>query len=122
MRELKFRGIDKNGNFVFGGFARKAVTANGAIADFAIIPDGCYAVEVGSETVGQFSESKDSQGVCICENDILRCENDIKWIVSFKYSCFIAHTPDNIVESVFLYDHNFKVIGNIHQHKHLLEE
>jgi len=64
----------------------------------------------------------DKNGVPIYEGDVLLDENNYYWPVSFLDGKFIAHVPDTIYDFVNLDDYQFNVVGNIHQHAHLLEQ
>ena len=70
----------------------------------------------------QFTGMHDKNGVPIYEGDVLIEENNCYWLVSFLYGRFIAHVPDTIYNFVDLDDYLFCVVGNIHQHAHLLEQ
>ena len=72
-------------------------------------------------SIMQFTGMHDKYGVPIYEGDVLIEENNRYWLVSFLDGRFIAHVPDTIYNFVDLDDYLFCVVGNIHQHAHLLE-
>ena len=80
-----------------------------------------YFIEGQPVELMQYTGLTDTNGVKVFEGDIVRCENRHVWQVSFDRGCFVAHTPGDDSEFVFLDDYDFEVIGNIHQHPHLME-
>ena len=70
----------------------------------------------------QFTGMRDNDDKDIYEKDILGDRNGCVWLVSFLEGKFIAHSPNNVYDFVNLDDYLFCVVGNIHQHAHLLEQ
>lgn len=53
----------------------------------------------------------------------MECSYGSRWLVILdERGCFVASNPKNKLDFVFLDDLVFNVIGNIHQHAHLLEQ
>lgn len=142
MRDIKYKGkrVD-NGKWVYG-FCAKSIPEE---SETYIMPEflyNCYEIEekgtwtlrfdkyyqVIPETVGQFTGLKDKNGVEIYESDILLWSNgykhcDKKEVVKFINGCFLSvGFGENKIASysdggtTF----SFRVIGNIHDDKHLL--
>ena|SRR5690606_37985929 len=137
MREIKFRGkakmsieeLNKLGlkhenGWVVGNLVMYGKTPY-IVGDFIEV-DAEYTVnefwvEVIPDTVGQFSGLKDMNGRDIYEGDIVECFVNGNSYVSFKGGVY-----------GLIYDYSFipfsdihgemKVIGNIYENKHLLEE
>ena len=118
MREIKFRvwNIDEY------------ISLNKAIHDDIVViqqpsSSNNSLIEINWEGVEleQFTGMHDKNGVPIYEGDVLLNENNYYWTVSFLAGRFIAHVPDTIYNFVDLDDYQFNVVGNIHQHAHLLE-
>lgn len=141
MREIKFRGICKNtGKFVYGGYSENTITAGGMVASNAIMPSGCYGVDVIPESVGEYTGLKDSNGVEIYEGDIVgQCSNGRFWVVewgSFGDTGFYGSNQINscrrlepgpyigdgaILEITENETLECIVIGNIHENPELLK-
>ncbi len=118
MREIKFRVWNIDGY----------ISLNKAIHDDIVViqqpsSSNDSLIEINWEGVEleQFTGMHDKNGVPIYEGDVLMEENNYYWLVSFLDGRFIAHVPDTIYNFVNLDDYLFCVVGNIHQHAHLLE-
>ena len=71
MREIKFRGKERTGEWITGGFVQKTGTPHimAHIVDRGV--DEWRAIAVLPDTVGQFTGLRDRNGVEIYEGDVL---------------------------------------------------
>lgn len=124
MREIKFRGLDANGSWVFGDVY---FGVDNLRAHIHPTMGSNVSIEVEVETIGQLTGLLDKEGVDIYEGDILKdhCgqtdyfKTDVL-TVCFLDGCFCVETkrratclhemvgPDK--QEIFL-----EIIGNIHQ-------
>lgn len=122
MRDIKFRGLAKNGSGWLYGMPTHDLKhifnseSNSSPDNYEVIP----------ETVGQFIESEDSCFYEIFEGDILSFMGANGVVFYEKLSCmFMVHFKKNhsiySFDSMYAYEGDkYKVIGNIHQNKELL--
>ena len=122
MREIKFRGKDKNNNWVYGDIGHlrdiQAVIMEYAEEDF-----GSYFSEhiVVPETISQFTGLYDKNGKEIYENDIVKNTLDIG-VVEYKtkHSAFVVKGWE--YGYALWKDKTIEIIGNIFDNPELLGE
>lgn len=127
MREILFRGKRSNGEWVEGNLIifpkskrTKIMVWNSADLDFD-------AIEVRSETVGQYTSATDESGERIFEGDILehvRLDEKEYFVVKWDAICgaWVAkRTDDNKTIFCSPLRRHLKIIGNIHDNPELLE-
>ena len=115
MRKIKFRGRDRDGKWYFGNLkVREDDPTWATVAAWIVDP----------ETVGEFTDLQDSEGVDVFEGDIIQNADHLKEI----YEVAMIDGAFRILEEGFkgedlywtLGHGNFKVIGNIHDNPELL--
>lgn len=134
MREILFRGKrTDNGKWVEGYFWR-------GVDHIYMIPShvrigyddktkymSAYAVEVGPETLCQYTGLTDKNGKRIWENDIVRIENSMDEgagnIEFYDGIWYVDGEPSNSLHDIIEYDDGeVEVIGNIFDNHELLKE
>jgi uncharacterized phage protein (TIGR01671 family) len=135
MSEIIFRGLKKDGKFVYGSlvttnnFIKKmpAQHTKHWIISSAFGNGGWFNVQrrahVRSETVGQFTGLKDKNGTYIYEGDIVMHENGIQTV---EYVPSIAAFSFGLSNCVVCQEwgvngDDMEVIGNIHQNPDLIK-
>lgn len=117
MREIKFRFFDRQKNYMAYAGPETGLT-DGDLLD--------YGMKAGYPVM-QFTGLRDKNGVKIYEGDAIH----LQWIhnytgsIEFRHGtfCMVSAEKEIIVRTLGeLYAHNISVIGNIHQHPHLLEQ
>jgi len=147
MREILFRGKDiDTGEWAYGAYLPatreicEMLNENGQ-HDYDTAGILEYLVSVDPETVGQFTGQYDRKNVKIFEGDIVRAsyyvidygnhvtpmhtkkyENVVCEII-YDYAKFSYRNPNSIYKGDLMFSHcECEVIGNITEHKNILEE
>lgn len=126
MREIKFRGINNDGNWCFGDLIRSNNDHNVWIH----APKINHTYKVTPATVGQFTGLKDANGQEIYEGDILRFappwrwEEDERRVGVVVYKCYGFRIEySGMSEALFNLAANggpYSVIGNVYDSPELL--
>lgn len=117
MREIKFRGLDSYGDWVYGFYLYDENRKRHFILNFS--PDGSLRETiVKEETVGQFIDIEDDKGKEIYENDIISDTEHGQEVRKFVVENIrtITRQFDNSGHSS-----KWEVIGNIHENLELLK-
>ena len=79
MREIKFRGRRRNGEWMYGALIPAELSWWGVPS----IADKNFRYEVDPETIGQYTGYKDVEGKEIYEGDILKSADKLPFVVKF---------------------------------------
>lgn len=126
MRTIKFRGKDVfTGAWRYGDLVHNQKVTTTDLTPRTMV--GGY--EVDPETVGQFTNLKDSKGNEVYEGDIVVCDNGIivnekyACVVVFKHGSFCLRSVDNTVTTSIIIHVDcgrllcWKVFGNVFDNK-----
>src|SRR5574343_587496 len=126
MREIKFRGLNKQGVWIYGWLLKDVF--NGCYC-YGIKEDHQQPEWVKYESIGQFTGLKDVNGIDIYDGDICRFHKPSflyknPACVIFFEGCFYFKTNDydgySYQNMVSFFD-EIEVIGNIHQNPELMK-
>ncbi len=140
MSNLKFRGLNKAGVWVYGDLIQ--TKPNKIDGDFtcwikersflglgAVSTPTAAFVEVETKTVGQFTGLKDKNGVEVCEGDIIQYgtpptyQSSVFWSPQdFGFVTYNELLGEYTGLSFFTGYKNFEIVGNVHQNPELLEQ
>lgn len=125
MRDIKFQFIYRGMAFSAENGERPIVKKSYSLDQILALPmDKLCDVHRSMELLAkrQYTGLKDINGVEIYEGDVLICDDGNLWVASFGDSgLFCACDPVDALDWVLLDDFDFKVIGNIYEHPHLLD-
>ena len=148
-RDIKFRGIAEDGDFVYGDLLRICsrtfivcefeerflsikhhnLSANMHDKDDIEGIHSIVMIEVKAETIGQYTVLKDKNGNEIYEGDILQGGAIVEWFNELTYDSGGANHSGFYCKKWFEWDSDIswhdgfddcKIIGNIHQNPELL--
>jgi uncharacterized phage protein (TIGR01671 family) len=126
-RTIKFRGMNIHGNWHFGFLSfLKDKKIYGDVGFFISSRAGApFTYQVRGETVGQFTGLLDKNGVEIFEGDILEIQYGDKKVIAqilFKPGCFwfLSRRINDCTWHTYKQSDR-ELIGNIHEHPHLME-
>ena len=116
MREIKFRGYNREG-FIYGS----AIHHDKSTDNLYIIPFGMFNDywEIVNK-IDEYTGIKDKQGNEIYENDLIINKYGITRVVKFYEGCFVLINQGDLPDvredllAMQIYD-ELKVVGNIHE-------
>lgn len=136
-REIKFRGrrLD-TGEWVYGYYVsgnyepRLRNYTHAWIMHFGRLQGGLKKIEVDPKTIGEYTGLHDKNGVEVFEGDVVKHHTGAVGRVTFGKYITDNETNEDILGWIVLLplraaaldpQATWEIIGNIHQHKHLLE-
>jgi hypothetical protein len=124
VRGIKFRGMDLQGRWFYGNYAvlHKDLRSTGNKAGHYISNSAGapFAYAVRPETVGQYTGLKDKNGKEVYEGDIFEAPHDFgPGGFEARRSVVRFHPERGYQWEYWLLD-QLEVLGNVHEHPHLL--
>ena len=131
MRNIKFRGLGKNGKFVYGDLIQtkdhdgtfyswiqeKSVLGLGALSN-----QTSRFTQVDSKTVGQATGWVDAKGFDVYEGDAVLATLWFDGVKIVKYESSMGFTPMHEpvdYDDIYMSESDIEVVGNIHQNPEL---
>ena len=124
MRQIKFRGLNENGGWVYGSYVTDKKSYHAIAQESPADRRQMINIPALVESVGQLTGLQDNSGVDIYEGDILEELRLLSTGKSYKIALVEYKAPSFEVDGLALNNYmgiTWKVVGNIHQNPGLLK-